>query len=355
MSDGPCASCPDAANENQGAVYNSLPLVSVVIGNWNRLDDLKRAVGSVRKQVWPPERTEIVVVDNQSTDGSIEWCRDQEDIRLIITRLDLGASVMLDTGFMSSKGDYVVCMDNDAELDPTYIANAITIFGGWDKGINFFDDTEMAPEITDYVNRGYKLGCLTPNMMKGDRKTKDLKAGLFREEMFDVNLQFHGAACVFKREAGDKVGWYNPDYYLYDNEVDLGARLFKAGYLTMYCPMLVAYHHISNVNRVRPRLLYYAIRHYYWFIWEHLPFHLAVYQTLLWAAWSVMSAWRYPKTLIMSHLSAWIRMPWVFIRRQPITDEFMMKPWRPNIRKEFNLARWWELIRGEKLFGTDVK
>ena len=181
MSDGPCASCPDTENENQGAVYNSLPLVSVVIGNWNRLDDLKRAVGSVRKQVWPPERTEIVVVDNQSTDGSIEWCRDQEDIRLIITRLDLGASVMLDTGFMSSKGDYVVCMDNDAELDPTYIANAITIFGGWDKGINFFDDTEMAPEITDYVNRGYKLGCLTPNMMKGDRKTKDLKAGLFRE------------------------------------------------------------------------------------------------------------------------------------------------------------------------------
>jgi hypothetical protein len=68
-----------------------------------------------------------------------------------------------------------------------------------------------------------------------------------------------------------------------------------------------------------------------------------------------MSAWRYPKTLIMSHLSAWIRMPWVFIRRQPITDEFMMKPWRPNIRKEFNLARWRELIRGEKLFGTDVK
>lgn len=57
-------------------------------------------------------------------------------------------------------------------------------------------------------------------MMKGASvQIKDLKAGLFREEMFDVNLQFHGAACVFKREAGDKVGWYNPDYHLYDNEV----------------------------------------------------------------------------------------------------------------------------------------
>lgn len=351
MSDGP--RIPDA-NQSTDTLYGAPPLVSVVIGNWNRLDDLKRAVASVRKQAWPPEKTEIIVVDNQSTDGSIEWCREQNDIQLIVTRLDLGASVMLDTGFMSSKGEFVVCMDNDAELTQTYIVNAVTIFEGWDKGVNFFNDTLMAPEIEWYLRQGYELGCLTPNMMKSDRKTKDLKKGLFREEMFDINLQFHGAACVFKREAGHKIGWYNPEYYLYDNEVDMGARLFKAGYLTMYCPMLIAYHHISAVTRVRPRLLYYAIRHYYWFIWEHLPIHLAIYQTALWATWSLLSTWRYPKTLIMAHLAAGIRIPWVLTRRKAIKDEFMIKPWRPNLKKEFNPRRWWELIRGEQSFGTEV-
>lgn len=331
---------------------SSLPLVSVVIGNWNRLDDLKRAVGSVRKQFWPPDLTEIVVVDNNSNDGSIEWCREQKDVQLVVTRLDLGASVMMDTGFMSSKGKYVLCMDNDAELDPTYIINAITIFEGWSRGKNFFEDVQMVPEIEEYCKNGYKLGCLTPYMIQPDLKTKDLKPGLFREDMFDTNIQFHGASCMFLREAGDLVGWYNPDYYLYHNEVDMGARLFKQGYLTMYCPMLISIHHISPVTRVRPRLLYYGIRHYYWFIWEHLPVHLALYHTGMWACWSVLSAWRYPKTLIMAHLSAWVRMPWVFIRRSPIRDKRMLQPWYPNIRKELNPRNWMSLLRGEKTFGV---
>lgn len=351
MDAGPNGKSPDDNLTSVSDPYESLPLVSVVIGNWNRLEDLKRAVNSVRKQLWHPDRTEIIVVDNNSNDGSIEWCRVQPDIRLIITRLDLGASVMLDTGFMSSKGEYVICMDNDAELAPTYIINGITIFDGWSRGVNFFADTQMAPEIEDYIKRGYKIGCLTPYMVQPDG-TKDLKPGLFRYDMFDTNIQFHGAACFFRREAGDAVQWYNPEYYLYHNEVDMGARMFKAGYLTMYCPMLHATHHISKTTRVKPRLLYYGIRHYYWFIWEHLPLSLALYHTAMWFCWSVLSAWRHPKTFIMAHLSAWVRMPWVLMRRNPIRDKRMITPWYPNIKKELDPRAWLDLFRGRKTFGV---
>lgn len=355
MNAGPCAPGADLSSALPNladATFDSLPLVSIVIGNWNRLEDLKRAVGSVRKQAWPPEKTEIVVVDNNSTDGSIEWCREQKDIQLIVTRLDLGASVMMDTGFMSSKGDYVLCMDNDAELAPTYIINAVTIFEGWDKGVNFFSDVQMAPEISMYLNIGYKIGCLTPHMKRGDRDGDDMKPGLFRMDMFDTNLQFHGASCIFRREAGDAIGWYNPEYFLYHNEVDMGARLFKAGYLTMYCPMLISHHHVSPVTRLRPRLLYYGIRHYYWFIWEHLPIWLALYHTALWACWSFLSSWRHPKTFIMAHLSAWARMPWVLMRRSPIRDRRMLSPWLPELSRELNPRNWWRLIRGERTFGV---
>lgn len=330
------------------------PLVSIVIGNWNRLFDVKRAVQSIRDQ--PYKNKEIIIVDNKSTDGSVEWCREQPDVTLIIMRCDLGASAMLDTGFLSANGKYVVCMDNDGELVGNAIHDAVEVFEHF-HGCS--REWPVEPEVLQYINSGYKIGCITTKMFKGKSGKQtdilDMKAGLYKPNSFDTNLQFHGAACFFSKEAGDSVGWYNPEYFLYHNEVDLGARLYKNGYLTLYVPYIHTVHHISETGRVRPRLLYYAIRHYYWFIWEHLPLHLALYHSALWIPWSVMSAWRYPRTLFMSHLSAFARLPWVLMRRSPIKDKRMTRPWAPNLKKELNVRRWLELIFGEDSFGTKIK
>lgn len=331
-------------------------LVSAVIGNWNRVDDLKVAVQSVRNQDWPNK--EIIVVDNQSSDGSIEWCRQQPDVRLIIMRCDLGASVMLDTGFLSAAGKYVICMDNDGELLEGAIRDAVYTFEHLTADVDW-SACLVQPEVREYLRKGFRIGCITPKMYKGDdgklKGKLDIKEGLFRLDTIDTNIQFHGACCFFLKEAGDSVGWYNPEYYLYDNEVDLGARLYKNNYLTIYVPYIETVHHVSETTRVRPRLLYYAIRHYYWMIWEHLPLGLALYHTLMWFGWAVFSAWRYPKTFFMAHLSAFCRMPWVLMRRDPITDKRMTQPWDPNMKKEFNIKRWLELIIGEEAFGTKVK
>lgn len=88
------------------------PLVSAIITTHNRIDLLKRAVKSVYEQTYP--NIELIVVDDNSTDGTQTWCESQNFHYIRIPSGESkGGNYARNLGIKASKGEYVAFLDDD--------------------------------------------------------------------------------------------------------------------------------------------------------------------------------------------------------------------------------------------------
>jgi glycosyltransferase involved in cell wall biosynthesis len=94
------------------------PVISVVISTYNRKDKLSRAIVSVQSQTF--KDIEIIVVDNASTDGTLELIKTIDDRRISYIRHDrnLGGSVARNTGIRAAQAQYIALLDDDDQWLP---------------------------------------------------------------------------------------------------------------------------------------------------------------------------------------------------------------------------------------------
>lgn len=102
------------------------PLASVVINNYNYARYLGEAIESALAQVYP--HTEVVVVDDGSTDGSREVIRRFGERVRPVLKPNGGQASALNAGFRASRGEVVLFLDADDLLDPTAVAEAVLRF-----------------------------------------------------------------------------------------------------------------------------------------------------------------------------------------------------------------------------------
>ncbi|HEY4194335.1 MAG TPA: glycosyltransferase family 2 protein [Mucilaginibacter sp.] len=88
--------------------------MSVIIPAYNRLWCLPRAIESCRNTEC---KTEIIVVDDGSTDGTVEWLQNQQDV-VVITQENQGQTYAINKGFSVAKGEYIRFLDSDDFLAP---------------------------------------------------------------------------------------------------------------------------------------------------------------------------------------------------------------------------------------------
>lgn len=118
--------------------------VSVVVPTWNRLPMLKLAIESVRSQATSVH--ELIVVDDGSTDGTHEWCKNQNDIVLLST-FRAGPSAARNLGAFFAHGKWIAFLDSDDVWHPQHIANVLRILEsqqGSDVVISNFNITDAA-------------------------------------------------------------------------------------------------------------------------------------------------------------------------------------------------------------------
>ena len=100
-----------------------LEKVSVVITAYNVEDYILRAIESVRDQTWPS--IEIVVVEDCSTDGTLDVLKDEDGIKLIVNDSNLGAGKSRQIGIKAATGEFVLLLDADDWLEPDCIESLI--------------------------------------------------------------------------------------------------------------------------------------------------------------------------------------------------------------------------------------
>jgi GT2 family glycosyltransferase len=225
--------------------------VSIIIVNWNRLDDVLKSLHYLEYQT--ELRTEVVVVDNGSTDGSAERLSRIRWIRLIRLATNVGPAEARNHGMRSARGRYILFLDSDAVLPKSGLAKLVSRM-------------ELDPTIGIIACR-----IVNSQTRKADAWIHAVPASSHEFREFDT-YSFSAAGAIARTRALRAAGPFWDELFIYNEEVDLSIRMLKAGYRIVYSPVVRVYHHVSANGRVASGAYWrLVIRNWIWIFYRHYP------------------------------------------------------------------------------------
>ncbi|MES2643976.1 MAG: glycosyltransferase [Myxococcota bacterium] len=193
---------------------------SVIIPNLNGFPHVRPCLETLRRTTTGP--IELVVVDNGSNDGSLEWLRTQPDVRLLEMGRNLGAPAARNRGLAVASGERVLFCDNDVLFTPRWQEILVTHLDAW-------PDIGMVGPVSDYVVDSQKAARL-PHAAEA---LDDYAAALHTEQRgrHAYTSQLILFFILARREVIERIGGIDEVYGRWgfeDNDWSLRARL--AGY-----------------------------------------------------------------------------------------------------------------------------
>jgi GT2 family glycosyltransferase len=270
-----------------------IPDVSVVVVNWNRRDLLRASLDSLARQ--KGAAFEIILIDNGSSDGSLEMARDEFgrrpdlNVRMIANPENRGFCAANNQGIAASRAPLVALLNNDAEADPGWLAALRRAFQGR-------PDVGMAASkilVYEDPSRIDKVGHLIyPDGQNRGRGTGEPDVGQY-DRMEEI-LWPDGCAAMYKREMLDEIGGFDEDFFAYADDAELGLRARIAGWSCLYVPDAVVRHHrgatlgLGSSRRLelieRNRVLLAAKLFPWSLLWLNGAYYLARLSAGAWAA-----------------------------------------------------------------------
>lgn len=198
------------------------PKISVVILNYNGLQYLKRTLGPVLELGY--QNKEVIVVDNGSTDGSLEYLLNRKDIILINSPHVGEKNASCNFGVSYATGEYILLMDDDVILEEKHILE------------NLVDKVRMLPSIGEiglcFVDEGetrsVSYGFYLNYAFASNIRSMSIKS---MTSLKDQLIGFADAKCLFiKKEIWNEVGGYDEHLAFGGDDSDLGIKLWMKGY-----------------------------------------------------------------------------------------------------------------------------
>ena len=228
-----------------------VPRVSVIIPNYNRLEQLRKCLSSVLESTL--REIEVIVVDNGSHDGSQlliqQIASEDARVRLIPLSRNEGVTRALNAGIEAARSLYVALLNNDTEVasdwleEPLRILQRPTVAGVQSKLIDII--SRRIDSAGCYVDMH---GCVA------ERGRYLYKSKADDSGQYDSEDEIFSAGCpasVFKRPVILEAGLFDPDFFSGYEDADLCWRIRLLGYSILFAPMSVVYHH-RNVTSMVP-------------------------------------------------------------------------------------------------------
>lgn len=212
-------------------------VVSVVLVNYRGADDTIAALEGLQRLAWPQDRLELVVVDNDSGDGSEERIRAAVPAAKVVqSGSNAGFAGGCNLGVEHATGEYVGFLNNDAKPHEDWVAAAVAVLEAeGDVGAVASKVLDWDGALVDYVDgsltwygMGYKREVEKPDSPQYD-EPKDVLFGT-------------GAAMFVRAELYREVGGFDERFFMFYEDVDLGWRLNLLGHRVRYVPTSLAYH-----------------------------------------------------------------------------------------------------------------
>ncbi|MDX2130883.1 MAG: glycosyltransferase [Planctomycetota bacterium] len=214
-------------------------MLSAVVLHYRRPDALAHTLASLRAA---PRCDEIIVVDNASADDTPDRVpREFPGVRVLALDANRGVEGF-NRGVLAARGDLLLILDDDASPDPDALRAALDLLA-------------REPGVV-----GVALHPRHP-------RTGATEWPFAREARGGFPVM--GCANIVRRDAWDRVGGYEPAFFLYRNDVDLALKLLGAGLDVRFDPAWVAWHDSPAAARKSDRWLRLATRNWVWLAKRH--------------------------------------------------------------------------------------
>lgn len=243
------------------------PKVGIIILTWNKKDYVLTLLECVRNLDY--KNFEVVVVDNASTDGTVEAISERfADVHLIVNKENLGGTGGFNTGMKYALGkggyDYLWLLDNDVEVDSQALTKLVQVIES-SKDIAITGSAMY--DLTD-KDRLIELGYFI-ELARG-RFNNNMPAEPDKNEFMIVDSVSSCSLCV-STEAIAEVGIWDESYFIYCDDVDWNIRFGKKGYKTACVPGSKIWH-VPWLFKIGFPTAYYSNRNMMYLMSKHLPF-----------------------------------------------------------------------------------
>lgn len=208
-----------------------MQVTSIVIPTYNGLPLLKECVASIRSHTSVP--FEIIVVDNGSQDGTLEYCY-RERLKLVSIPMNRGFPAACNYGLHIATGNALMLLNNDTIVTPNWLDNLL-------RCLYSSEDIGMVGPVTNYASGKQQIQEPFTNIDDMVAKYNNVDTSLWQE-----TERLVGICLLFKREMLDKVGFmderFSPGHFEDD---DLCYRARQAGYRLLITGDCFIFHHGS--------------------------------------------------------------------------------------------------------------
>jgi GT2 family glycosyltransferase len=255
-------------------------MLSIVIVNWNTKDLLRACLASIQRHPYDG-KFEVIVVDNNSTDGSAAMVR-QEFPRVVLVDLptNTGYARGNNHGFEQARGEFVLTLNPDTELIDRSLDKAVELLQANPKfGVLGAKQIGVDGKIQRSVRGFPTLLGIFGDITGLGKQFPDSKLGSYRLAHFDYERhqdapQPMGTFLLFRRAAiqsvGDPKAPFDEDFPIFFNEVDLLLRLRNNGWPCLYSPEVRILHHGGeSTKQVRKNMIWESHRSLIRFLRKH--------------------------------------------------------------------------------------
>ncbi|MDT4902395.1 MAG: N-acetylglucosaminyl-diphospho-decaprenol L-rhamnosyltransferase, partial [Pseudonocardiales bacterium] len=233
----------------------SAPVVSVVAVTYSSGDSLGAFLDSLETATTQPY--EVVLADNGSSDDSIKAAITRPHVRVIETGGNLGYGQGTNVGVAAAEAGLVVIANPDIVWDPGSLDQLISAVKRWPDAGSF------GPLIRTPTGEIYPSARAVPSLREGighalfgwwwPSNPWTASYRLERGEPTERAAGWLSGSCLLvRRSAFDAVNGFDPAYFMYFEDLDLGERLGRAGYQNVYVPDAVVIHTGGHATRREP-------------------------------------------------------------------------------------------------------
>jgi len=221
---------------------SSLPAVDIIIVNYNGIGFIEACLESLLQTEYPSFN--VILVDNGSSDGSVELVkRKYPGVQIILNNANLGFGKANAIGINSGRADFIALLNNDTVVDKGWLSPLVgamledcSLASACSK-LLFMDNRRVINGVgggMNFLGYGFDIGIY---------ENDDGAYEEVREVFFPC-----AAACLLRRSAYEDVGGFDPKFFMYHEDVDLGWRFWLKGYRVKCIPRSFVYHAFGGTS-----------------------------------------------------------------------------------------------------------
>lgn len=232
---------------SEGPVPAGKASVAAVLVSFNKREFVRLNLAAIHRQSVPFEQ--IIVVDNCSSDGSIEMIRSTwpKSVNLVVMpHSRFGACETFNIGFKLATTDYIAILDDDVVLPDNWVECMLAKAATEPPTTAMISSKVHEPEEPEWYANHPEVN---------------------RERYMAT---FRGCATLARRDVLEACGYYDEAFFIYGNERDLAARVLNTGCRILQYPAVVVEHGTPFGMKAGRRSLYYHIRNMWWYFFKHV-------------------------------------------------------------------------------------